>query len=95
MENAFQSPIDMQWGRDSKFTALTQIMIFGKLHLCQKGELGRKERSQYSPLLQPGEMSSCCLNDIIKLFTLSFSLRLLLKEILSLIKINLHLFIVL
>lgn len=48
--------------------------------------IGKKERTQYSPLLQPEKLSSCYLNDIRKLFTPSFCLRLLPKKILSLIK---------
>ena len=35
--DAFQVPIHMQGDHENKFTALTQIMIFGKIQLYQKG----------------------------------------------------------
>lgn len=67
--NVFQSPVDVRWDHNNKYTPLTQIMIFGKIRLCQKGGefffFFFKERTQYSPLLQPAERNSCCLNDMI------------------------------
>lgn len=35
--NVFQSPVDVRWDHNNKYTPLTQIMIFGKIRLCQKG----------------------------------------------------------